>query len=216
MGPSDLVIVGGVPVTSVARTLVDIAPLLTIEELVVIADQIVCEHHSKCVPQKVAMVELGALNAYIAQHSGARGMRRLRDAMDLVRVGADSPPETRLRLIIERSPLPKFEPNVEILNPEGTAVVAPDLACEEYKTCAEYDGRHHFTPAQQTKDHDRDFVTASQGWHQVLINKDDMNAGELVVVTKLARMLVRGGWPDPQNLAGQSLLGALNSRRDFG
>lgn len=136
--------------------------------------------------------------------------------MDLVRVGADSPPETRLRLIIERSPLPKFEPNVEILNPEGTSVVAPDLACEEYKTCAEYDGRHHFTPAQQTKDHDRDFVTASQGWHQVLINKDDMNAGELVVVTKLARMLVRGGWPDPQNLAGQSLLGALNSRRDFG
>ncbi|WP_133159037.1 hypothetical protein [Arthrobacter glacialis] len=215
LGPGDLVIVAGVPVTSVQRTLVDIASLLTLDELVDIADQIVCEHHSKCVPPKTAMVERNALNAYIAEHAGARGMRKLLAAMEWVRVGSDSPPETRLRLVIARSPLPDFEPNVEILGPDGLALVAPDLANEEYKTCAEYDGNHHFTPEQQTKDHDRDFVTNSLGWHQALINRKDMQAGELILVTKLARMLVRGGWPDPKNLAGQSLRGALNTRRDF-
>lgn len=213
--PSDIVSIAGVPLTSVQRTLIDIAPLLSLDELVVIGDQIVCEHDRNFGPPKVAMVKLAVLNAYIAQHAGSRGMPRLRAAMELVRVGADSPPETRLRLIIARSPLPDFAPNLEIHDAKGKARVAPDLACKEYKTCAEYDGLHHFSAEQQAKDHDRDFITQALGWHQVLINNDDMRGGERVVVTKIARMLVRGGWPDPQNLAGRSLRGALNTRKDF-
>jgi len=43
-----------------------------------------------------------------------------------------------------------------------------------------------------------------------------MKNGSLVVVTKIARMLVRGGWPDPHNLAKQSLRGELHTRKDFG
>ncbi|MHA7271493.1 endonuclease domain-containing protein [Arthrobacter sp. HLT1-20] len=216
LGSRDVVIFAGVTLTSVQRTLIDLAPLLTVEELVVVGDQIVCEHHSQCLPPKTAMVEFNILQTYIAQHAGARGMRKLRAAMELVRVGADSPPETELRLLIARSPLPNFEPNVEIVNGFGKALVVPDLACEEYRTCAEYDGKHHFTPEQQSKDHDRDFITLSQGWHQALINKEDMRAGERVVVTKLARMLKLGGWPDPQSLASQSFRGQLNSRKDYG
>jgi len=213
--PFDIVSIGGVPITSVQRTLIDIAPLLSLDELVVVGDQIVCEHDRSYGPPKIAMVKLEALNAYIACHAGSRGMRMLRTAMELVRVGSDSPPETRLRLMIARSPLPVFETNVEIHDAHGNARVAPDLACRKYKTCAEYDGIHHFSAEQQAKDHDRDFITQSLGWHQVLINKEDLRGGELVVVTKFARMLVRGGWPDPQNLAGRSLRGALNTRKDF-
>lgn len=214
-GAGDIVVVQGVPVTSVQRTLVDLAPLLGIDELVDMADQIVCEHHRSFGPPQEAMVPLPQLRAYVALHAGARGMRRLRAAMGLVRVGADSPPESRLRLIIMRSPLPEFETNVEILDEAGRGKVAPDLACKKYRTCAEYDGGHHFTPEQQSRDHDRDYLTAQLGWHQVPINKDDLRAGERVVVTKIARMLVLGGWPDPQGLAGRSLEGLLNTRKDL-
>lgn len=115
-----------------------------------------------------------------------------------------------------RSPLPNFEHNVELRDSYGRGKVGPDLACEEYKTCAEYDGQHHSTPAQQSSDHDRDFVTGSLGWHQVVINRDDMAAGEIVVITKIARMLVAGGWADPQRLAQRSMEGRLNTRWDFG
>ena len=142
-------------------------------------------------------------------------MKRLRAAMEMVRVGSDSPPETRLRLMIMRSPLPEFETNVEILDAEGRGKVAPDLACKKYRTCAEYDGGHHFTPAQQQRDHDRDYCTASLGWRQVPINKEDLKSGERVVITKIARMLVVAGWPDPQGLAGRSLEGLLNTRKDL-
>lgn len=216
LAASDVVVTGGVPVTSAARTLLDIAPLLTLDELVVIGDQLVCSHRRYNGRVQTAMVDIGVLNARVAQNAGARGMRRLRTAMELVRVGADSPPETRLRLIIHRSQLPNFEPNVMITDAAGDTLVEPDLACLEYKTCAEYDGGHHFSPMQQSKDHDRNFITESLGWHQAVINKDDMRFGKLIVVTKIARMLVRGGWPDPDNLAGQSLLGMLNTRKDFG
>ncbi len=213
-GAGDIVMLQGVPVTSVQRTLEDLAPLLGIDELVDMADQIVCEHHRSFGPPKEAMVPLPRLQTYVALHAGSRGMRRLRAALELVRVGSDSPPETRLRLIIMRSPLPEFETNVEILDESGRGIVAPDLACRKYRTCAEYDGGHHFTPGQQSRDHDRDYITRSVGWHQVPINKDDMKAGERVVVSKIARMLVVAGWPDPQGLAGRSLEGLLNTRKD--
>ncbi|PYI67858.1 hypothetical protein CVV68_08305 [Arthrobacter livingstonensis] len=205
----------GVPATSVQRTLLDIAPLLSVEELVVVADQMVCAHHYSFGPVKIAMVELGDLNNYVARHAGMRAMRKVRAAMELVRVGSDSPPETRLRLLISMSPLPIFECNFELKDDNGKGRIAPDLACRRYRTCAEYDGAHHFSPDQQSKDHDRDFITKSLGWHQVLINKDDMAKGKLVVVTKIARMLVLGGWPDPQNLACRSLRGELHTRKDF-
>lgn len=214
--PWDVDVLGGVPVTSVQRTLLDLAPLLSVDELVAIADQIVCEHHRSFGREVFPRVSLGELQAYVATHAGARGMGKLREALDLVRVGADSRPETDLRLMIFRSPLPNFEHNVEIKDDAGQGKVGPDLACEEYKTCAEYEGGHHFTPEQQASDHDRNFVTTSLGWHQVIINKEDMKAGEIVVVTKIARMLVAGGWSDPQNLANRSLLGRLHTRKDVG
>lgn len=109
LAPNDVEVVGGVPVTSVQRTFLDLARLLALDELVVIGDQIVCEHTRSYGPPKIAMVKFDVLNAYVAGHPGARGLRRLREAMDLVRVGADSPPETRLRLLITRSALPVFD-----------------------------------------------------------------------------------------------------------
>ncbi len=211
----DVVVHTGVPVTALQRTLLDLAALLTVEELVVVADQLVREHHRSFGPPVYPLVPLDVLTAYIAGHRRHRGMGKLLQAMELVRVGSDSPRETELRLMIGRWPLPVFEHNVEIRNAAGQGKVAPDLACEEYKSCAEYDGLHHFTPSQQAKDHDRDYITKALGWHQVLINKDDIAAGELVVITKIARALKLGGWPDPANLAGRSLQGLLNTRKDF-
>jgi len=213
--PQEIIQVRGVPVTSIQRTLLDLAPLLTLDELVAAGDQIVCAHDAGYRKPKIAMVSLEVLNTYIAGHRGHRGLARLRGAMELVRVGVDSAQETRLRLIIVRSPLPVFEPNIRIQDAGGKPLIGPDLACEEYKTCLEYDGGHHTTSEQLDKDHDRDFITASLGWHQVIINKMDMRQGAPVVVTKIARMLVRGGWPDPLELARRSLHGALGIRRDF-
>ena len=209
----DLMVMAGVPVTRVERTLLDLAPLLGVDELVALADQIVCAHDGICVPFKQPMLELDELKPYVAGHAGWRGMNKLRAAMEFVRVGSDSPPETALRLLIDGSPLPTFEHNVKLRDAAGHELVQPDLSCKEYRTCAEYDGGLHFSPEQQSKDHNRNYLTKELGWHQVVLNKADIRAGELVVVTKIARILRQAGWPDPHNLAGRSLEGLLGKRR---
>lgn len=214
LAATDYAVVRGIPITSVQRTLLDIAPELTLDELVAVADQIVCAHNRSFGPPKLPLVEIAELHSYIAQHRGLRGIRKLVAAMELVRVGSDSAPETRLRLCINRWGLPEFRCNYEIKDAAGNPQVAPDLSCPRYRTCAEYDGGHHLSPEQQAKDHDRNFLTTSLGWHQSVINKNDMGKDGLVAITKIARMLVRGGWDDPQNLARQSLLGQLHVRKD--
>lgn len=143
--PRDIGELAGVPITSEQRTLLDIAPLLSVDELVAIADQLVCEHHRSFGYQKYPTVSLATLRTYIAQNRNHRGVRKLDEAIKLVEVGSDSPKETELRLLIGRWQLPLFSHNVEIRNPAGEGKVGPDLACEEYKTCAEYDGEHHFS-----------------------------------------------------------------------
>lgn len=215
LAATDYDIVQGIPVTSVQRTLLDIAQELSIDELVAVADQIVCAHNRSFGPKKLPIVDISELHSYIAQHRGLRGIRKLQAAMKLVRVGADSAPETQLRLCINHWALPEFICNFEIKDAAGNPKVAPDLSCPRYRTCAEYDGGHHLTPEQQAKDHDRNFLTTSLGWHQSVINKNDMGNGGLVAVTKIARMLVLGGWDDPANLARRSLLGQLHVRKDF-
>lgn len=215
LNPCDVGELAGIPITSEQRTLLDISPLLSVDELVAIADQLVCEHHRSFGRQEYPTVPLQTLRAYIAQNRNHRGVRKLDEAMKLVEVGSDSPKETELRLLIGRWHLPVFSHNVEIRDAAGNGKVGPDLANEEYRTCAEYDGDHHFSRAQQTKDHDRNYITASLGWHQILINNEDFKAGERVLITKIARALKLGGWADPQNLAGRSLKGFLNSRKDY-
>lgn len=214
LADTDYDVVQGIPVTSVQRTLLDIAQELSMDELVAIADQIVCAHNRSFGPSKLPLVEITELKSYVSLHRRQRGIRKLQAAMELVQVGVDSAPETQLRLCISRWALPKFICNFEIEDAAGNPKVAPDLSCPRYRTCAEYDGAHHLDPKQQSKDHDRNFLTASLGWHQAIINKNDMGNDGLVAITKIARMLVLGGWDDPNNLARQSLEGQLHVRKD--
>ena len=183
---TDYAVVLGVPVTSVQRTLLDIAQELPIDERVAVADQIVCAHNRNFGPAKLPMVEISELHS----------------------------PETQLPLCITRWDLPEFICSFEIKDAAGTPKIAPDLSCPRYRTCAEYDGGHHLTAKQLAKDHDRNFLTTSLGWHQSVINKNDMvNDGEVAII-KIARMLVLGGWNDPKNLAQNSLEGQLPFRKD--
>jgi hypothetical protein len=200
----DVVVVGDVPVTSITRTWLDLATMLNLDDLVVIGDQIVCEHHRNFGPPKEPMIPMTELLDDVLSRRRLMGIAKVREALALVRVGADSPPETRLRLMLQRAGLPQFVPDLPIRNARGEPDVWPDLNCEDHRTCVEYEGQHHLTLDHQASDHDRDYRTRQLGWHQAKINDADMKAGVERVVRKVARELVAGGWSDPLNLAGGS------------
>lgn len=166
-------------------------------------DQIVCEHLSHPYgPPKYAMVTLANMKEYVSWQHHVPGLKKARAALELIRVGVDSPKETELRLVLQRAGMPTFVPDHAIRNESDVPLRWADLGCEESKASVQYEGEHHLTPKQQSSDNARDYEIAESGWHRAKINKEDMKDGARLAIRKVAQMMVRGGWPAPDNLAG--------------
>lgn len=195
LAPDDVVVLEGVPVTSMPRTLLDLAATgsLSCDDMVVIVDDLVCEHRRDQHP-KVARIRLDELRLYAGRQRSASGLPLLRKALGLACVGVDSPPETRLRLLFGRSDLPVFEPNFVLVDSTGIPLWI-DLACPEYRLAVEYDGGHHLTPAQHHSDALRNERTAGAGWRQLILSKFDVRNGQDWVLLRVRQALRDQGWP---------------------
>jgi hypothetical protein len=196
LAPEDTETVDGVPVTSPARTFLDIAALpgVTTEDLVVLGDALVSEHR-RSVYGTVAVVRLPGLRAAVEAASRRRGSAKAREALALVRVGVDSPMETRLRLALARAGLP--EPVVGcLIEGESGRHTYVDLGFPRFRLAVDYDGSHHLTPAQQTRDALRAQEIADAGWRLVVITKGDLRRGDAWVAARVAEVLRRQGWED--------------------
>ena len=187
--PSD-----GIRATSPARTFVDLSGILELQDLVAAGDWLVSEHERSYGRVRRAMVRLEVLRSYVAGVRWVPGIRIARAAAELVRVGADSVPESHLRLLLHDAGLPEFRPNFPLLDSAGRPVIWSDLGCPEFRTCVEYDGEHHLTREQQLRDHNRDLLVSELGWHQVKVSALDMRRGRSWVASKVGRGLKLGGW----------------------
>ncbi|MBT2596306.1 hypothetical protein J7I92_13820 [Arthrobacter sp. ISL-72] len=189
----DLIDIDGLRLTSVARTWVDLGSVLPIDDLVVAGDAIVSEHNRTFGPPKRAMVPLAELRTFVDNANGIHGVRKARLALELLRVGVDSPPESKLRLLLDNAGLPEFTPNFRVDDATHRPVWT-DLGCARFRTCIEYDGGHHLTPPQQALDAYRDQRVADAGWRQVKINKIDMEHGPEWVAWRVKNALRKQGW----------------------
>lgn len=194
LDPGELTTVSKLPVTSLPRTLLDLAAQLSIDDLVVMGDWMISEHHRNFGKRRIAQVPLKDLRRYAEGKAADRGLRKLRAGIELMRVGVDSPQETRVRLELHRARLPEFTPNTAIMDAVGNPVLWVDLGCRKYRTCIEYDGAHHLDAGQQSRDNGRDMRTSELGWHQVKLNSHDMAQGPSWVVGKVRYALAKGGY----------------------
>lgn len=190
----ELGIVEGVPVTTPARTWLDLAQVLQLDDLVVAGDHLISGHHRHFGQPKKPIVQFSELEEYIHGKHGVRGLVLAREALTLMRKGVDSPPETKLRLMLTRAGLPEFIPDFPIPGETGEAPVWVDLGCPEFRVCCEYEGKHHLSPQKQAEDRTRDRLTADRGWQQVKIYAADMALGEDWVVAHVVQALGRNGW----------------------
>ncbi|QCO97489.1 hypothetical protein FCN77_06885 [Arthrobacter sp. 24S4-2] len=81
-----------------ARTWLDLASVLGFDALVAAGDSVVVEHGEDFPLPRQPLTAVPDLQRIVRQHPGMRGVKRARLALDLVRAGADSAPETMLRL----------------------------------------------------------------------------------------------------------------------
>ena len=147
----------GFPVTSPVTTWLDLAPMVSIDELVQIGDGLVRRNQ----PQAT----MDELLAALAAARGIRAVRRLEVAMTRVRPRTDSIRETVLRLLIVDAGLPEPEVNLEIRNRAGAIIAHGDLVWRSSKVIVEYDGDQHRTDRWQfSVDVDRIGRLQQLGW----------------------------------------------------
>lgn len=195
--PWEIVAVEGVAVTVPVRTRLDLAPLLGPEELVVCVDGVVCEHRHGLLGGLPPLLSRTELTVLLRRYARRRGVRRLRLAVELSVPGADSAPETRLRLLLREHGITEVQTDHRLVAPDGTEVL-PDLAVESARLSIQYEGAHHDRPGQREVDIRRQRRTEAAGWTEVRITHRDLvedvvtASGTVPRAVALVRTALRG------------------------
>lgn len=186
--------IDGVPVTTPARTWLDMAELLSIDEIVAMGDACVRVPRLEFEGRDLPLCSIADLQRMIDRHRGKRGLRKAKEALELIRVGSDSAQETLLRLAIVRAGLPEPELNVPIITEDGAGHHEPDLSYRRYRVGIEYEGEHHGDESQIARDIARSERYAALGWTEVRISKRHMVNDAKPAAAKVLVALAQAGW----------------------
>jgi len=149
--------VGGMRVTTAARTAFDIGRGLPVAKAIPIFDALLNATGAK--PADVIAVA--------DRRPGARGVRRLRAALELADGGAESPHETRVWLLLVGAGLPKPETHIEFRDLR----IRIDMGWREWKVAVEYDGIQHWENRyQRSWDIERIALLEAAGWAVVRVS----------------------------------------------
>jgi very-short-patch-repair endonuclease len=181
----ETVVVEGFRVTSIRRTLLDLSLRLSLVEATVAADAAL---HLK----RLAMSELVD---YSNSVRGRKGAARLRKVAELAEPLAESPMETRLRVMLMRAGLPRPQAQVELFDSGGCFVGRPDLYYPKEKLGIEYDGGAHRD--QLAEDNRRQNRILGAGYRLLRFSASDLQERRESVIAQVRTALKStsaGGW----------------------
>jgi very-short-patch-repair endonuclease len=183
--PEDATTVDGIPVTSLARTYLDLAEILNHARLIDVLEA----------GQRQNKLDVSALQAVITRSTGRHGTEPLQAAMAEL---TDAPPllqsglERAFRHIARTHhlPMPQFNGYVE-----GELV---DVVWREHRLVVEVDGRKwHIGKRAFSEDRRRDRKLVRAGWRVVRFTEDQVEQDPAGVAAELSELLRDGPWPPP-------------------
>jgi very-short-patch-repair endonuclease len=133
LAAGEIVIRKGLPATPAIRTVVELAGRTPLTEAVVVADLAL---HAR-------LLTVAQLRTYVAAHTRARGIARVRRVLDFVEPKAESAMETRLRMLLVLAGLPRPQVQVPLCDNDGRWLGRPDLLYRDQRLVLEYDGGNH-------------------------------------------------------------------------
>ena len=151
--PQDVVLVCGLPVTSISRTWRDLARYLDLPDLVAAGDSALRSG-----------VTQGQLKAVLDATPFAPQTARARRALDLLDARSRSRPESHLRVAVSGLSVRPFEVNVAVYRDEGGWLAEPDLSLAEAKLALEYQGVDHAEVERMRRDLTRFTDLRSEHW----------------------------------------------------
>jgi Protein of unknown function (DUF559) len=168
--PADVRVLDRVRVVSPLTATVRVAALLEPDEAVVAIDRMVA----------AGIVDLEALRARAATTGAASA--RVRRACARADGVAESPQETRLRLLMADGGLP--EPVAQyVVRHEGREVARVDFAWPERRLAVEYDGAWHAGTGQFAEDRRRLNRLQAAGWTVVFVTAADLHRPAQLLAT---------------------------------
>ncbi|BBY17925.1 hypothetical protein [Mycolicibacterium litorale] len=181
----EICVVGEMRCTTPDRTAYDLGRrLVPLERAVVGIDALL----------NATRVPASAVGAITSRYPGARGIRHLRQALDLVDAGAESPQETRLRLLYVLSGLPRPATQIPVRDDRGRVMRRIDMGWPQWMVGAEYDGEQHFTdPEAYAADIERLEFLAERGWTIVRVSSRQLRWQRPEVVARVRRALAAAG-----------------------
>lgn len=170
----------GVHLTTPEATAVRLASALPLVEAVAAVDQLVV----------LAGADLEEVR-WLAGTALGPGSRRARRAVALADGLAESPQESRLRLLIGDSGLPAPVAQFRVLD-GGRVVARVDFGWPEQQVALEYDGLWHAEPGQFARDRQRLNRLTAAGWRVLFVTAADLHQpGRLVARIAAALGVVR-------------------------
>ena len=190
----------GLPCVRPVAALAQSAALLPLRELVVAMDHLVLPRGPR--HRVTPLVPLEALHAEVARTSG-RGVRKLRAALSLTRIGAESRMETEVRLELVALGLDDLDLQVELRRADGTFIGRFDLVDRARRRIIEYDGEQHRTDrAQYLKDLARIEAAREEGYRLLRLHREDLLRSRITETrARLCRFLDREPRPIMAELA---------------
>lgn len=186
--------VGGVPVTSPARTAVDLLRWIDDDELAICVADSLCNVTETRLPE-VAATALGMRPAH--------GVSRVLGRLPGCDPRADSPPETRLRRALLRHAFPKPDLQIPVMDTNGRLLATADLGYRWCRVALFYDGRQFHGGEQGDYDAFASARMRELGWDEMRIT-DRMLASEAVLMRQIGaairRQIDRGAVTDAAEL----------------
>ncbi len=185
LDPQDTTVVDGIPVTSLARTYLDLAEVLTVNRLIDALEA--GERQNK--------LDVGAIEAVVARNPGRHGIPALQGALAEV---TDAPPllqsglERAFRHLVRTYHLPQPQFNVYV---EGELV---DVVWPEHRLVVQIDGfKWHRGRRAFGTDRALDRKLVRAHWTVVRFTDDQVEQDPAGVAAELSELLSDGPWPPP-------------------
>lgn len=174
----------GLPVVDPVTAWIQLAPRLTVDQLVVAGDALV--------RRVQPLATLDEMLARVSRLRGVHGRSKLIAAGPLVRALTDSAAETRLRLLLVRSGLPEPAVGFVIRRANGDFIATPDLAYVAQRVALEYDGDLHRTSKRRFRDDiSRYELMQDEGWRVIRVIPEDLTYRSRVLVSRVQAALQR-------------------------
>lgn len=195
----EITYIGELPVTTLARTALDLGRHLGRDAAVAHLDALAA----------ATGVSADDAMALAARYRGARGIRRAAVALALMDAGAQSPKETWLRLLLIDDGLPA--PRTQVRVSDGVQTAFIDMGYDEPKVGLDYEGAHHSADrGQYVHDIGRAELIARHGWDDLRVVAEHSRA---FILHRVRAAFALRGWTPPSPSPVASLASMPRSAR---